>query len=368
MSTSNFPKQCLEDTLIANGLTPSGTVSQMNAQPQRAIQADCKKSCANVTKQRVSDPRTQTAFPLTNFPSEVLVLILTLCTGPDLPALARVCIDFKELTSDRRAKIAVFKLLIQKKIEEEQMIQKKQMVAEVATESRTSIWSMKKLCTEQLNDEAIQIGVRDVAGAIASGGLVALETLDFEGYLIGNTGMTAIMDAIKLSPKNPSGALANCIYLDLDTNAIGDDGMKAFSAAISSGALGSLIDLYLNQNRIKDNGISAFADAIKPTPRNPMGALRSLETLSLSNNLFGDIGMTAFANAIKPTTENHMPLGSLTHFRFNCNYISDPGMVSFSDAISSGALPKLSFLNLARNPGDAGVVQEACDPRGIICM
>ena len=42
--------------------------------------------------------RTHTASRLMDLPREILALILTLCYGPDLPALARVCIDFDEQT------------------------------------------------------------------------------------------------------------------------------------------------------------------------------------------------------------------------------------------------------------------------------
>jgi hypothetical protein len=53
--------------------------------------------------------------------------------------------------------------------------------------------------------------------------------------------------------------------LGLDDNQISDEGMKAFSTALSSGALGALKVLCFTQNKISDAGMIAFADAIKPT-------------------------------------------------------------------------------------------------------
>ena len=60
------------------------------------------------------------------------------------------------------------------------------------------------------------------------------------------------------------GALYTLTVLDLRINQIGDEGMKAFSAALSSGALASLMDLYLNNDAASDsakNAVKAVASS-----------------------------------------------------------------------------------------------------------
>ena len=90
--------------------------------------------------------RTRTAARFTDLPREVLALVLTLCVGPDLPALARVSIDFQELTSGRSAKIAVLKPLVH------------------GFGKHTSIWSVKMLCAVELKTAAVDFD--DVGRAI----------------------------------------------------------------------------------------------------------------------------------------------------------------------------------------------------------
>jgi hypothetical protein len=56
--------------------------------------------------------------------------------------------------------------------------------------------------------------------------------------------------------------MPNLIRLDLRNNQIGDEGMKAFSTAISSGSMGALEVLNLSVNQIGDAGLRALAGAI----------------------------------------------------------------------------------------------------------
>ena len=55
-------------------------------------------------------------------------------------------------------------------------------------------------------------------------------------------GMIAFAEALK----SPMGSMGKLDYLQLDGNKIGDEGMVAFSAAISSGSLASLTSLVVN--------------------------------------------------------------------------------------------------------------------------
>ena len=90
--------------------------------------------------------------------------------------------------------------------------------------------------------------------------------------------------------------LAQDLYLN--SNKIGDDGMIAFSDAISKGSLGSLQILRLSTNKIGDEGMIKFAEALKPNPSNPNGALANLQKLFLGANQIGDAGVTALAGVI----------------------------------------------------------------------
>ena len=60
--------------------------------------------------------------------------------------------------------------------------------------------------------------------------------------------MIAFSDALKPKSNFPMGALATLTYLDLESNQLGDEGMKAFSTALSSGALPSLADCIVNSS------------------------------------------------------------------------------------------------------------------------
>ena len=163
-------------------------------------------------------------------------------------------------------------------------------------------------------------------------------------------------DDVLIVLSRPILALTTLEGLNLNRNQIGDEGMMAFSGALSSGSLGSLAYLNLDNNRIGDAGMIAFANAIKPTDEIPMGALASLKELSLWGNEIGDSGMIAFADAIKPTDE--IPMGSLdtlTWLNLDVNQIGDEGMKAFSSALSSGSLVSLTYLDLSNNRiGDEG--------------
>jgi hypothetical protein len=50
---------------------------------------------------------------------------------------------------------------------------------------------------------------------------------------------------------------------------------------------------------------------------------------------------------------------------FSQNAIGDAGLISFAEAIRSGALPKLRVLAVDNNPGNTACVKEACESRKI---
>jgi Leucine-rich repeat (LRR) protein len=84
--------------------------------------------------------------------------------------------------------------------------------------------------------------------------------------------------------------------------------------------------------------------ALKSNPSIPMGSLGQLTKLYLSRNDISDPGMVSFSDAIAWGA-----LASLRELWLSHNQISDPGMVSFSDAVARGALPNLDWLNVYDN-------------------
>ena len=73
---------------------------------------------------------------------------------------------------------------------------------------------------------------------------------------------------IEFSRQIPIGSMANLATLVLDDNQIGDQGMIAFSNAISNGSLpGVLRELYLHENQIDDEGMKALSAAISSGSR-----------------------------------------------------------------------------------------------------
>jgi hypothetical protein len=161
----------------------------------------------------------------------------------------------------------------------------------------------------------------------------------------------------------------NLLQLDLKSKKICDDGLQAFSTAITTGALMKLEDLRLCCNRIGAVGMTAFADAIRAT-----GGLGSLQTLKLSGNCIGDAGLISFTGAIR--TGGALANLQTLYFGDWCggNNIGDEGMKGFASAIASGALLNLKKLALFRNRiGDNGFVAFAdaikpspANPRGAL--
>ena len=198
-------------------------------------------------------------------------------------------------------------------------------------------------------------GMKVISLCIANGSLPNLKSLFLTNNYIGDTGMTAFADALRMVP---SVALANLEELSLSRNLIGDTGMMAFAKAIKPtdkspmGPLASLKYLKLGGNKIGDVGMETFADAIAS------GAMGSLLSLNLAINMISDVGMVLFARAIKPTEQFSMgPLWNLTHLLLSYNQISDEGMRAFSEAISSHSLPNVQDLMLNSNQiGDVGMI------------
>ena len=114
--------------------------------------------------------------------------------------------------------------------------------------------------------------------------------------------------------------------------------------------------LYLNGNQIGDTSMISLAEALGK------GALASLETLSLQLNRIGNDGLTAFAKAIKPTSDNASgALPQLKKLQLYTNQIGDVGMQALAGAVSKGALPKCTYIDLIGNPASDEAKQAVRD-------
>ena len=223
---------------------------------------------------------------------------------------------------------------------------------------------VKKFSKDRIDNRVRKLGeLENLWCLVARGSLGKLKELGLEGNQIGDAGMIAFADAIKVTPENPMGALGKLQTLNLRWNQIGDEGMKAFSDAIAIGSLGNLVDLRLSGNKIGDAGMMPFADAIKPTAKNPSGALAKLGTLILNSNQIGDDGIKAFSDVIA-----NGALPKLERLWLRGNKIGDAGTTALAGAITSGALGVLKVVFVQLIPGDLLPVKEACEARGITCF
>lgn len=158
---------------------------------------------------------------------------------------------------------------------------------------------------------------------------------------IGDKGLRA------LSAELTTGVLPQLTLLVLENNRVGDAGLEALSkAACAGGALLRLEGLLLHNNRIGDAGIKVFSEALAT------GALRQLDHLDLGGNRIGDAGMQAFSEACAGGA-----LASLCELYLHDNQISDQGMIALAEALDKGALSDCFTLNLGGNLFGEGGMQ-----------
>ena len=176
-----------------------------------------------------------------------------------------------------------------------------------------------------------------LAGAIASGSLPNLVELELYSNRIGDEGMKAFAAASGSLPSLKTLVLdkfvirdGNDTGLDLSARILNDTDMKIIAHLFANGSLGALQELYLNYNDFGDAGMAALAGAIAS------GSLGKLEFLAVAGNQIGYAGMSAFAGAIASGS-----LANLEQMSLFENQIGDAGMIEFSRAIASGSLASL---------------------------
>eukprot|EP00316_Scyphosphaera_apsteinii_P001984 CAMPEP_0119326956 /NCGR_PEP_ID=MMETSP1333-20130426/69609_1 /TAXON_ID=418940 /ORGANISM="Scyphosphaera apsteinii, Strain RCC1455" /LENGTH=296 /DNA_ID=CAMNT_0007335401 /DNA_START=27 /DNA_END=917 /DNA_ORIENTATION=- len=116
-----------------------------------------------------------------------------------------------------------------------------------------------------------------------------LEVLFFAKCQIGPEGMNGFMESMQGG--TPAGE--NLRHLALQSNKLGDEGLKVFADFLSMGGLPNLEWLYLTDNDIGDEGLSALASALLG------GNCKKLSRLAVQDNRIGDEGMMALAAAVK---------------------------------------------------------------------
>ena len=134
--------------------------------------------------------------------------------------------------------------------------------------------------------------------------------------------------------------------------------MVCLSRSIANGPLGALTTLVLQDN-IGDQGMLAFSNAISS------GSMANLEYLNLGGNQIGDVGMAVFS----PNPYRVHAWGGSVAFFLTGNLIGDAGMIKFSEALGKGSLPVYEVICVHTNPGNAAQLKAACAVRGIqLCV
>ena len=123
-----------------------------------------------------------------------------------------------------------------------------------------------------LRDRVLRSEHMEVLGnALVSGALAQCTFIDLSFNQIGDAGLSALAGALS------SGALAQCTFIGLGDTQIGDVGLTALALACASGALAQCTYINLMVNQIGDAGFSALAGALSS------GALASLKQIMVDN-------------------------------------------------------------------------------------
>ena len=179
-----------------------------------------------------------------------------------------------------------------------------------------------------------------LASSIAQGGFAKLGALDLNSNRLGDRGLRAL----GASASN----LGSLRSLYLDRNGIGDAGLTDWSNALvtasqpGAGALPSLYELWLSNNNIGDAGVASLFDALGK------GAAPSLGDLRLQYNQIGDAGVQSLVNVLQSARSPYeSALCNAWYFGLSDNtLLTDEGLRALKGAIEGGGLPRLEFLTM----------------------
>lgn len=147
-------------------------------------------------------------------------------------------------------------------------------------------------CVSLAANEISARGMAAIAGAIAQDTLPLLELLSLDSNFIGDDGMKALCRAFNHVPKLKAIECQRC--------GVGAEGWKAFTAAATGGALQSLESLYASENSLGDEGIKGFCDTLGA------GGLPRLSNAHFRQCEIGDEGCLALADAIEAGHLDHV--------------------------------------------------------------
>ena len=192
-------------------------------------------------------------------------------------------------------------------------------------------------------------GLSELATALSETGDAAqarISTLDLERNALSDDGALALADIIS------DGGLPNLELLSLSDNPIGVGGILAIGRLLSSRDLAGprlprLAVLNLNACAVGDDGLVALGVAIQ------IGALASLKKLFVSRCGCGDPGLLGFSHALGSA---RVALPALYELWLSNNRFTDAGARAFFEALASGAMASLGDLRLQFNRCGDGLV------------
>lgn len=173
------------------------------------------------------------------------------------------------------------------------------------------------------------------------GRLPSLQSLNLSHCYIGDYGVKNLADAMQ-SPNFSSWGLQ---FLNLSTNAFGEEGAVALSKALGMGRLPYLKHLDLSFNLVGEQGTLALAKAISS------GKMLSLADLILSRCYLGN-GLVPIIQAMEAGK-----LSNLQILDVSCNSMGERGTVAMAKALGSGKLSKLLKLAIA----ECGIAPQGMD-------
>jgi len=131
-------------------------------------------------------------------------------------------------------------------------------------------------------------------------------------------------------------AIATCKVIDARYSGLGAGGMRVLAkAATSQEAFEHLTSLNISTNVIGDDGLRAIANAVQA------GAFRNLSKLTMRENQISADGGRAIAQVAR--------WERLTELDVAENNLGDEGARVFAKAAKAGAFPKLRYMNLSSN-------------------
>lgn len=186
-----------------------------------------------------------------------------------------------------------------------------QDAAHAACSNRALAVAVRRVMRERVRVLRLRALPQNFVWALRCGAFSNLRQLDARYNGFGTRGARMLAEAIR--GEGMAKALPKLTVLNLGTNALGDDGVRALARAFPN----AIESLDLSENQIGANGARALADVL---------AMRdtSLLTLDLRDNVVGNEGARALAAALRSNA-------TLRTLNLERNVISDEGARALSE-------------------------------------